>query len=260
MDFAHREMKAVGKTVHRLGLATNYGIEERGVRAALDRGINFVAYWGWRGSPARQPLREAFARDRDRYVVAHIATVGFLAGGVRRSADKVCKELGTDHIDVLMLGWLGVSSALTGSVADELVRLRESGRVRSLGVSIHDRERAGRLAEDSILDLLMIRYNAAHPGAERDIFPHLARRQPSVIAYTATDWRKLLRRPSGWSGAVPTAGDCYRFCLSNPSVDLVLTGPADEQQLDENLRALDRGPLSDDEMRELRAFGKVVHG
>ena len=55
----------------------------------------------------------------------------------------------------------------------ELVRLREEGKVRAIGISIHDRERAGKLAESSPLDLFMIRYNAAHPGAERDIFPHL---------------------------------------------------------------------------------------
>ena len=35
----------------------------------------------------------------------------------------------------------------------------------------------------------MIRYNAAHPGAERDIFPHLEARRPAVVAYTATSWR-----------------------------------------------------------------------
>lgn len=44
--------------------------------------------------------------------------------------------------------------------------------VRWLCVSIHDRPRAGRLAADSVLDALMIRYNAAHPGAEQEIFPH----------------------------------------------------------------------------------------
>jgi len=69
----------------------------------------------------------------------------------------------------------------------------------------------------------MIRYNAAHPGAERDIFPHLAKRNPNVVAYTATRWRRLLSAPRGWTGPVMTAGDCYRFCLSSAHVDVVLT-------------------------------------
>jgi predicted aldo/keto reductase-like oxidoreductase len=56
-----------------------------------------------------------------------------------------------------------------------------------------------------------------------------------------------------------TAGDCYRFCLSNPHVDVVLTGPADRPQLEENLAALERGPLSPDEERWMREYGRVVH-
>ena len=121
-----------------------------------------------------------------------------------------------------------------------------------------DREKI--VVADSILDQFMIRYNAAHPGAERDIFPHLAKRRPQLVAYTATSWRKLLARPRGWTGNVPTAGDCYRFCLSSPHVDLVLTGPASGAQLDENLAALAKGPLSADEDAWMRDFGRTVHG
>ena len=35
------------------------------------------------------------------------------------------------------------------------------------------------------LDVYMIRYNAAHRGAEHDIFPHLAAYNPGVVSYTA---------------------------------------------------------------------------
>jgi aryl-alcohol dehydrogenase-like predicted oxidoreductase len=113
---------------------------------------------------------------------------------------------------------------------------------------------------DSILDLLMIRYNAAHPGAEKDIFPFLSRRRPAVIAYTATAWRRLLRAPAGWKGAVPTAGDCYRFCLTTPHVDVTLSGPRTVTELRENLAAVEKGPLSPEEMRFIREFGRAVHG
>jgi aryl-alcohol dehydrogenase-like predicted oxidoreductase len=179
---------------------------------------------------------------------------------VRRSAERQLKKLNTDYLDVFQLMWLGVGSAWTDATERELRHLRESGKVRALGVSIHDRARAGRLAEDSPLDLFMIRYNAAHPGAERDIFPHLEKRKPNIIAYTATSWRKLLKRPSKWDGKLMTAGDCYRFCLSSPHVDVTLTGPASTAQLDENLAALDRGPLGTDELTWMRDFGRAVHG
>ncbi len=57
-----------------------------------------------------------------------------------------------------------------------------------------------------------------------------------------------------------TASDCYRFCLSNLNVDLVLTGPKNRQQLQENISNLrEKGPLSEEEYRWIREFGQVVH-
>ncbi|MBP2687675.1 MAG: putative aldo/keto reductase, partial [Deltaproteobacteria bacterium] len=195
------------------------------------------------------------ARDRDRYVVSAGPLLGYFPGAVRRAAEAALRTLCVDSLDVFQLYWLGKMSAFTGSVQEEMRRLRDEGKVRALGVSIHDRPRAGKLAEGSILDLLMIRYNAAHPGAEAEIFPRLDLRRPAVVAYTATAWRKLLRAPGGWKGKVPTAGDCYRFCL-----DVVLTGPRTTAELRENLAAIDRGPLSPEEMEGMRAFGRAVHG
>ncbi|MBL8743620.1 MAG: aldo/keto reductase [Myxococcales bacterium] len=259
-DFTHAALRTVDKKVHRLGLALNMGIDADGVAAAFERGVSYVFYTRLRTGKSLSVLREALQRDRERYVVAAGPSFAFYRGNVRRAAESILKRLGTDYIDVFQLMWLGATTAFTDGIIDELVKLREEGKVRALGVSIHDRDRAGRLAADSILDLFMIRYNAAHPGAERDIFPHLEKRKPSIVAYTATSWRKLLRRPSGYDGPVMTAGDCYRFCLSSPHVDVVLTGPKSRAELEQNLDAVERGPLGDDELAWMRRFGQVVHG
>jgi aryl-alcohol dehydrogenase-like predicted oxidoreductase len=258
-DFTHRHVSAFGKRVHRLGLAGNYGIDEAGLAAALERGLNYI-FWTPRMGRFTRVLREALQRDRERFVVATGPSFGWFPGQVRRGAERALKVLGTDYLDLYQLFWLSKMSAWTEGTLEELLGLKQEGKVRALGVSIHDRPRAGKLAEDSPLDALMIRYNAAHPGAERDIFPHLHKRKPAVVAYTATNWRRLLKRPRGWDGPVPTAGDCYRFCLSNPHVDLVLTGPGSLAQLEENLAALERGPLSSEELEWMRRFGQVVHG
>lgn len=258
-DFLHRELPRVGKRVHRLGLATSYTKDPELVRAALDAGLNYV-FWTPRQEAVAGPLREALKRDRERYVIATGPTFGFFGSNLRKGAESALRMLGTDYLDIFQIFWLGKTSALTEGVVEELVRLKEEGKVRALGVSIHDRERAGRLAEDSVFDMLMIRYNAAHPGAERDIFPHLAARHPALVAYTATRWGKLLKRPRGWQGRVPTATDCYRFCLSSPHVDLTLTGPKTRAQLDENLQGLSAGPMEGEELAWMRDFGKVVHG
>lgn len=259
-DWLHATPHAFGKKrVHRLGLAANYGIDEDGVRAAMDRGVN-VFFWTSRGKGLKNPLREAIRSRREEVCVIGVATLGWFGWAVRRGAEGLLSDLGTDYLDAYLLGWLGVGSAWTVATERELVALRESGKVKSIGVSIHDRPRAGQLAASSPLDLLMIRYNAAHPGAESDIFPHVRQRAPSVLAYTATAWRRLLKKPRGWDGPAMTAGDCYRFQLSSPHVDLALTGPKTRAEVEENLDAVEKGPLSEDEAKWMREFGRKVHG
>lgn len=258
MSFSHVEIPSLGRTVHRLGLALNYGITPAEIAGALDRGINYV-FWGQTQKEMAGPLKSALGRDRERLVIATGPTLGYFGGSVRKGCDEALAALGTDYIDVFQLYWLGKSSAWTEGTIEALTELKAAGKVRALAVSIHDRPRAGQLAADSPLDLLMIRYNAAHPGAEQDIFPHLAGGR-QIVAYTATSWRKLLTAPSGWTEPVPTAGDCYRFCLSNPHVAVTLCGPANLAQLDENLAALARGPLSPEEDAWMRRLGQRVRG
>jgi predicted aldo/keto reductase-like oxidoreductase len=259
-DFTHTTLRAVGKPTHRLGLAINFGLDDVAVEAALERGLTYVFFQRSRTGRALPGLKRAIQRDRERLILAGGPSLAFFGGSVRRGCEALLKTLGTDYLDVFQLFWLSKMSAWTPAVVEALVKLRDEGKVRSIGVSIHDRPRAGRLAEDSPLDLFMLRYNAAHPGAERDVFPHLEKRKPAVVAYTATSWRKLLKAPAGWSGPTMTAGDCYRFCLSSPHVDVVLCGPENTRQLDENLAALEKGPLTPEETQWMREYGARIHG
>ncbi len=256
----YRTLPAVDKRVFRLGLAGNYGLDEDEIEWALaETEMNYL-FWTPRMGRATGPVRRALARDREQFVIATGPTIAVRGPGLRRFVERALRVLETDSLDVLQMHWLGMTSWWTDGTVGEMVRLREEGKVRALGVSIHNRRRAGELAADSPLDLLMVRYNAAHPGAELDIFPHVDPARLSIVAYTATRWRKLLKRPRGWDGDVPTAGDCYRFCLSDPKVSVVLTGPKNRDQLEANLEAVRRGPLSDHKLAWMRDFGKVVHG
>lgn len=262
LDFQHAHLPALDKTVLRLGLAPNYGLSAAEIRLALfERGIQYL-FWTPHMRKATPALSEALAADREHYVVATGPTTGFWGANVRSFVEGALRDLRTDYLDVLQLNWLGVTSWWTDGTVDTMQALRDEGKVRSLGVSIHDRPRAGQLVAESPLDQLMIRYNAAHPGAEQDIFPNnpAGPQRKAMIAYTATAWRRLLKRPRGWTEAVPAATDCYRFCLSNPAVDVVLTGPKDMVQLDENLHALTRGALTEEEEVWMRRFGQTVHG
>jgi predicted aldo/keto reductase-like oxidoreductase len=128
-------------------------------------------------------------------------------------------------------------------------------------VSCHHRPTFERFIADASFDALMLRYSAAHPGAEREVFPLLggSSRRQGTVAFTATRWGTLLdpaRTPQG--EATPRASDCYRFALSNPNVDVCLSGPKDATELDEALAAVERGAMEEDELAWMRRVGAVV--
>ena len=94
---------------------------------------------------------------------------------------------------------------------------------------------------------------------EKDVFPHLGERPPGVIAYTATRWGALVKPELTPAGEpTPRGSDCYRFALTHPKVDAVLIGPRDGAELDEAMAALDRGPMSDDELAWMKRVGAHI--
>lgn len=265
--FSHTELPSVGKRVLRMGIAGNYGLQTADIHHAAERGANL---WLWtpRFRAVTPAVRAIVPPARDRHVVVMLG-VAYTAGMVRRGVEKALRQLGVDHLDYYLLSWLGTGSALTQGVQDTMVALRDEGKVTAIGTSIHDRPRAGRLAADSVLDALMVRYNAKHPGAEQDIFPHVGARPLTVFSYTTTSWRQLITPVAGiemppfpghTEQPVPplTPGLCYRFVLSNPHVHVAYTGPKDRAQLDANLDALAQGPLTDEEEAWVREYGRQV--
>ena len=136
-------------------------------------------------------------------------------------------------------------------------KLKENGDVSALAISIHDRPMARRLVDELGLDVLMIRYNAAHRGAEKEIFATLPQEtRPAVVAYTATRWGRLLQ-PLGDKGPL-TGPECYRFAIGHPSVDVVLCGAGSYEELRANAEGIAAGPLPAARLEQAREFGDAV--
>jgi aryl-alcohol dehydrogenase-like predicted oxidoreductase len=260
-SFSQSTLGKSGIPVHRLGFSASYKPGKETIYAALDKGVNlFYAYS--RHKLLLDTLRDVMKSNREKYVTCMGASNYMLFhANIRKSLEKHLRKLKTDYIDVFL--FLGVmrEKEFPESVRDELYQLREEGKVKTIGLSTHNRKFAGKLVADGAIDVAMVRYNAAHRGAEEDIFPHLENHDPGVISYTATRWRYLLKPPKNWpkNEQVPSAAMCYRFVLSNPHVDVCLTAPANLAQFEENISSLEQGPLNDEEMAFMRKFGDAVH-
>ena len=272
-DFLSSPASHFGKAVCRLGLATRggAGLGADDVLHAIDRGVNFLNWPGEADAPGgADGLSDAIASlgpQRESLVVC----VQF---GARTAAEAAAElrtilvTLRTDYIDVLTLyyverddEWDFISQS--GGSLGYLQQAKQDGIVRRIGVTSHQRPLAARMAASGQIDALMIRYNAAHRGAERDVFPTTDARKIPVIAYTALRWKALLRPtpadPAGF--VVPPARDWYRFVLQSPSVSVVLAAPNDRRELEETLPVLTvAGPLSETEYRQLAEHGERVRG
>jgi aryl-alcohol dehydrogenase-like predicted oxidoreductase len=255
------ERRILGRTdleAGRLGMAASYGIPTAAVERAFERGVNYL-YWGsFRRGPFGQALRNLQAQ-RERMVLV-LQSYSRMASLMAPSVEMALRRLRFDFADVLLLGLWGAKPP--GRILEASRKLKERGLIRHIAISTHHRPLVSELAADPTFGIVHLRYNAVHKGAEREVFPLLAGNgnNPGLVAFTATSWRQLLdpkRMPPGEQ--VPTAADCYRFVLSNPAVDVCLTGPSNEAQASEALRSVELGPMNGEELAWMRRVGDFIH-
>ncbi|MEK7753819.1 MAG: aldo/keto reductase, partial [Acidobacteriota bacterium] len=194
-------------------------------------------------------------RDRMALVIQSYSRLASLVGW---SVERGLRTIGYDRADVLLFGlW---NKPVPERLIEAAGRLRDRGLVRFIGVSTHKRSLVPKLAAD--FDVVHFRYNAVHTGAERDIFPHLEpHHRAGLAAFTATSWKQLLgHRRIPRNERVPTAGDCYRFVLARPEIDVCLTGPGQAGHVEEAIAALERGPMTEEELAWMRRVGSAIRG
>ncbi len=258
-----------GLEVCRLGISSSYGVSGDVLERAFERGVNYI-YWGSRRLASFGEGLKRLKPQRERFVLV-IQSYTRMAGLMAWSLERALRTLTFDRADVLLLGmW---NKPVTPRILDAARELKRRGLVRFLAVSTHHRDMAPQFAAGSDFDIVHFRYNAAHPGAEQDIFPLVATsNRPGMVAFTATSWGQLLGKskllpglaygahPIPRSERVPTATDCYRYVLSRPEVDVCMTGPSNAARMEEGLQALEQGPMTKEELGWMRRVGMAVGG
>ncbi len=205
--------------------------------------MNYLNWCGYDDGIA-QALREK--QIERKHVVVAMQLDARDAGSAARELEDSLRGLRTDRIDVVTFYYVenkseweqikGPDGALRA-----LEDARDDGRVGLIGLTTHQRKLAAECVLEQRLDLLIVRYNAAHRGAEQDIFPVTERMGLPVVAYTAQRWGALPRAtrsdPRGF--APPAAREWYRFALAHPAVSVVLMAPDGRRELEEDLNLLD---------------------
>ena len=161
--------------VLRLGLATrgNTLLRNADVEHAIERGVNYLNWCGHRDALSRAVADLGAAR---RSVVVAVQFQARAQDPAEREFIQILNALRTDYLDIATLYYVESEAEweeiiAPGGAWDFLAEQKQQGRLRMIGLTSHQRSLAAGWAQSGRLDMLMIRYNAAHRGAERDVFP-----------------------------------------------------------------------------------------
>ncbi|MCP3875560.1 MAG: hypothetical protein GY699_20700 [Desulfobacteraceae bacterium] len=259
-NFKTTLLGSTGLKVGRLGIAGSYGAPAKAFEDAFEKGCNyFYLGSGRHRSGMKTAIKNLCRKGHRNKMVICIQTYarwGFMTEFLFK---RLLNSLGIEYADVLMLGWH--NSEPFSNLINFALKMKEKGLCKFIGMSGHNRSLFPKMAQKNIFDVFHIRYNPAHRGAEIESFPLFdTTPAPGIVTYTATRWGHLLNpkhMPKGFTAL--KASDCYRFSLSNPNVNICLTGPKNIHQMQSALTSLDLGPLGAKDLERIKTIGDYVH-
>jgi hypothetical protein len=141
----------------------------------------------------------------------------------------------------------------------------ESHGVRACAATFHDRRAALYAINHDLVDLGLFRYNPAHSRAREDTLPLLRRRTPakrfgfnSVHGYVTRERFTALGLGSEYWH--PKVTDHFRFALTRPELDGILTALHTPAHVTALVEALESGPLDATEENYLINLAHLAEG
>jgi len=164
----------------------------RAIHAALDNGINLVDTAPVYGSGhSEEIVGKAIKGKRDEVVLA--TKVGIKKAGkgvyitlkpesIRQEIDDSLRRLGTDYIDLYQIHRPDPDTPLEESL-NELVKLRDMGKFRYLGVSNFSRELLDKTLKTTWIVSDQPHYSMLEREIEKDILPFCLEKNIGILGY-----------------------------------------------------------------------------
>lgn len=298
-DLEHATLGRSGLTVTRLGYGS-LGLGGRGTRAGIiiepavaDRVLNAVLDSGIElidtapdYGEAEDVIGRCIAHRRSEYILA--SKVGCPVGAAadlpiptdgpkphthsrdnyRTCVEESLRRLRTDHLDLVQVHNSPTRDELAADDAvEELIRLRDEGKVRSIGMSATLPELLDHLAL-GVFDVIQVPYSAfqteheavirqaASQGVGVIVRGGVAQGSVGVSADAAPQHRRTqVRTQQGvWARAdmdglldgMSPMEFVLRYTLSEPGITTAIVGTANVDHLTRNIEAASRGPLPPD--------------
>jgi aryl-alcohol dehydrogenase-like predicted oxidoreductase len=245
-----------------------------GIERALELGIDFLdtypgqneSYWG---KALRGRREQVYLQGKVSSHVRNDMTSDHTAASTRRSVENSLRCFETDYLDsVLIHGYdepdvfsredtAFVDPLAPGNALDELIKLRDEGKVRHIGIGARNAEVIRRAIDTGEIEIVLtyLEYNLLTQAAERDFFPRCREEDVGVILASPLGMGLLTGRPVdedeerrkirdlvepkagamlGWCGErdLDIRHLAIRYCLAAGIDGIVLPGQASAQEVD----------------------------
>lgn len=199
------------------------------------------------------------------------------------AAAKSCERLQTDYIDLYQLHNPPIQLLKNGKIFEGLEKLKDSGRIRHYGVSIHDPQEGLLSIKYGKPAAIQVVFNLLRQEAKNQLFQAAREQNVAIIAreplsngfltgkfsidstFPSGDIRSNFPRNylSGLTRAAEQlkllesktrtlAQASIRFALDHKDVSTVIPGAKTPEQAEENVRASDLAPLTGEELLRIR--------
>ena len=171
------------------GIDDNESIEA--IRAAVDAGITTIDTAEVYGEGhSEQIVAKAVSDIRDRLVYASKVFANHLKyEQVIEACDRSLKNLNTDYLDLYQIHWpsgsFGNEEVPIEETMKALNKLKEDGKIRTIGVSNFNRQQLEEASQYGKIDSLQPPYSLFWRKIEKDAVPYCIENNISVLAYSS---------------------------------------------------------------------------
>lgn len=261
-----KPIPSTGEQIPVSGLGTNqFGrTEYENVRDVIARmhemgGTVIDTAAGYGGSEAAigRALAELNLVD-EMFIATKFNAPGGRGPGGLESIERSFERLQMDRVDLMFIHSINSVEPMM----PELIRLKESGRARYIGITTVSRQSHPQMMQymrEYPIDFIQIDYSLGNRAAATDVFPLAIERKIAVMPALPYRVRRNTlfsmvgdRELPEWAeeiGAETWAQVFLKYCVSHPAVTVAIPGTDDVEHLEDNQRA-GFGTLPDATMRE----------
>lgn len=242
---------------------------------ALDRGIDYIDVGrGYSGGHAFSVLKEAFRRtDKDFHVTVKVNAYdkSRAAADDYQEALSVLRELGLEKASHFLLWTLMDRDQFHRAVQknglyDAALRLKEEGRIRHIGTSVHMRlEEILEVIDSGLFEFVLISYNLTNFLDMRPALDRALKKGVDILVMNPLYGGLIPENAAAFSFAKLREEEtvvqaAVRALLAHPAVKCVLAGASSKEQLDEYLSAAGPAFSGEDKAERLQTVTENVTG